>query len=80
MPEREFKEFKESRFKFFWDEIAPLVNEIERTGHFPRERFWPKFAELGLLGLNIPKEYGGVGLSEVQYLEFEKECAKIHGS
>lgn len=32
------------------------------------------------MGLNIPKEYGGVGLSEAQYLEFEKECTKIHGS
>lgn len=80
MSEKEFKEFKEKRFKFLWDEIAPLANEIERTGRFPRERFWPKFAELGLLGLNIPKEYGGVGLSEAQYLEFEKESAKIHGS
>ena len=80
LPEKEFEEFKRSRFQYLWDNVAPLANEIERTARFPREKFWKKFGELGLLGLTIPKEYGGTGLSESQFLEFEKECAKMHGS
>ena len=79
LAESEFIKFKGKGFKFLWDEIAPLEDEIERTHYFPRERFWQKFAELGFFGLNIPREYGGVGLSEVQYLEFEKEWSKVHG-
>ncbi|MBM3141495.1 MAG: acyl-CoA dehydrogenase [Chloroflexi bacterium] len=79
MPENKFTEFKEKAFKFLWDEVAPLGDEIEKTGQFPREKLWPKFAEIGMLGLQIPKEYGGAGLSEVQYLEFEKEWSKVHG-
>ncbi len=79
LPEKEFAKFKEKAFKFLWDEVSPLEDEIESTGKFPREKLWPKFAELGMLGLNIPKEYGGVGLSEVQYLEFEKEWSKVNG-
>lgn len=80
MEAQEFKAFKEKAFKFMWDEIAPLEDEIERTEQFPRERFWQKFADLGMLGLNIPKEYGGSGLSETQCLDFEKEWSKVHGA
>jgi len=79
LSDKEFADFKKTRFQYLWDNVAPLVNEIEATGRFPREKFWGKFGELGLLGLTIPKEYGGVGLSEMQFLEFEKESAKIHG-
>lgn len=79
MTESEYREFKEKSFNFLWEEVAPLVDEIEKTGKFPREELWPKFAEIGMLGLQIPKEYGGAGLSEVQYLEFEKEWSKVHG-
>jgi len=79
LTEKEFIEFKERAFKFLWNEVAPLEDEIERTGHFPRERLWSKFADLGMLGLTVPKEYGGVALSEAQYLEFEKEWSKVHG-
>jgi alkylation response protein AidB-like acyl-CoA dehydrogenase len=80
MSPEEFREFRRTRFQYLWDNVAPVANEVERTGRFPREKFWQKFGELGLLGLTIPKEYGGTGLSESQFLEFEKECAKMHGS
>ena len=79
MPEKEYQAFKAKAFKFLWDEIAPLEDEIESTGRFPRERIWPKLRDIGMFGLLIPKEYGGKDLSEVQYLEFEKEWSKVHG-
>lgn len=79
LSDQEFLKYKEKAFKFMWDEIAPLEDEIEKTHKLPIEHLWPKMAELGLFGLLIPKEYGGMGLSEVQFLEFEKEWSKIHG-
>jgi alkylation response protein AidB-like acyl-CoA dehydrogenase len=79
MTEKEFIQFKGKAFKFLWDEVDPLEDEIECTGQFPRERLWQKFADLGMLGMRVPKEYGGAGLSEVQYIEFEKEWSKVNG-
>lgn len=79
MPEKEFEEFKAKAFKFIWDELAPLEEEIESTGRIPRERLWPKFREIGMFGMRVPKEYGGKDLSHTQFLEFEKEWSKCHG-
>lgn len=79
MPEKEFAEYKQRAFKFLWEEVAPLEDEIERTERIPREMLWPKFRDIGFFGLVVPTEYGGLGLSEIQYLEFEKEWSKVHG-
>ena len=40
--------------------IAPLAVEIDEKGRFPKEAF-EAFGEKGLLGLLVPKEYGGLG-------------------
>lgn len=79
MTEKEFAEYKAKAFRFIWEELAPLEDEIEATGEIPRERIWSKLRDIGFLGLPIPKEYGGMGLSEPQFLEFEKEWSKAHG-
>lgn len=50
--------------EFSENEIAPKAAEIDKTGRFPKETV-KKMAEIGLMGLNIPPEYGGVGMSEV---------------
>jgi alkylation response protein AidB-like acyl-CoA dehydrogenase len=42
------------------DRVAPRAAEIDRSGEFP-EDIRKLFSELGLLGLTIPEEYGGVG-------------------
>lgn len=49
---------------FSENEIAPLAEEVDKTGEFPLETVG-KMAELGLFGLNVPKEYGGVDMGEV---------------
>ncbi|MBU2546886.1 MAG: acyl-CoA/acyl-ACP dehydrogenase [Proteobacteria bacterium] len=79
MDDRSFAEYREKAFSFLWDEVAPLEEEIERTERIPRDVLWPKFRDTGQLGLLVPEEYGGMDLSEAQYLEFEKEWSKVHG-
>ena len=46
--------------RFAQKEIAPRAEEFERTGDYPYE-IMEKMAELGLMGLPFPEEYGGMG-------------------
>lgn len=79
MPDKEYQAFKAKAFKFIWDELAPLEDEIESTERIPREKIWPRLREIGMFGLRVPKEWGGKDLSLTQFLEFEKEWSKCHG-
>ncbi len=46
--------------RFAENEIAPKAAELDKTGEFPADTF-KKMGELGLLGILVPEEYGGVG-------------------
>lgn len=48
--------------KFAKNEMAPIAEEIDRESRFPAETF-EKMGKLGLLGLVVPEEYGGIGQS-----------------
>lgn len=43
---------------FVKNEIAPIAEEMDETGHFPYE-VWKKMGDLGIVGIPIPEEYGG---------------------
>jgi glutaryl-CoA dehydrogenase (non-decarboxylating) len=45
-------------------EIAPRIHELDRTHTFDRGIF-PQMAELGLLGISVPVEYGGAGMDYI---------------
>jgi len=47
-------------------EVAPKAAELDKTGRWPQE-IVAKMAELGLLGVAIPQEYGGAGMDALSY-------------
>jgi butyryl-CoA dehydrogenase len=47
-------------------EVAPKAAELDKTGRWPNEII-RKMAELGLLGVAIPQEYGGAGMDTLSY-------------
>jgi acyl-CoA dehydrogenase family protein 9 len=49
---------------------------LEKSGAIPAA-LWQGLREIGIFGLNIPTEYGGVGLSPTQYLKVLQEMAGI---
>ena len=51
--------------RFAADKIAPIAAEIDETDEFPRT-LWPQMGELGLHGITVAEEDGGLGLG---YLE-----------
>src|SRR5437660_5580064 len=60
-------------------EIAPHVLEWDEAQHFPVE-LQPKLAELGLLGILCPEEYGGADLGYVEYAAAIEELSRVDGS
>src|SRR5215510_3034406 len=42
-------------------EIAPRAAEIDKSNTFPRD-LWPRMGELGLHGITVEEEFGGLGL------------------
>ncbi len=60
-------------------EIAPHVMEWDETQHFPIE-LKPKLAELGLMGVIFPEEYGGAGMGYIEYATIIEELSRVDGS
>ena len=46
--------------------IAPVAAEFDRTGEFPLENI-REMGQLGLMGIEVPAEYGGAGMDSVSY-------------
>jgi glutaryl-CoA dehydrogenase len=51
---------------FVDEKILPIIGDCYVQGRFPKELI-PELAELGVLGANLPEEYGCAGLSSVAY-------------
>ena len=56
-------------------EVGPLAAEIDEQERFPKETL-TKLQEMGMMGLYMPEEYGGAGLSYVTYIGACEELAK----
>ncbi|MBE5969962.1 MAG: acyl-CoA dehydrogenase [Lachnospiraceae bacterium] len=67
-----FKNFAEN-------EVKPLAQEVDETEHFPADTV-AKMAELGFLGIPIPKEYGGQGCDILTYAMCVEELSKVCGT
>jgi alkylation response protein AidB-like acyl-CoA dehydrogenase len=65
--------------EFADNEIAPVAREYDEAEKFPREQL-NGLAELGLLGMIIPEEYGGAGFDSVSYALALEEIAKADSS
>ena len=75
----EQKQLRKSVREFAEDEIAPHVMEWDESSRFPSE-ILPKLAEMGLLGVIFPEQYGGAGLGYIEYATVIEELARVDGS
>lgn len=62
----EEKLIRDTTRKFVESEVLPIIEDYYEKGEFPRELI-KKIADLGLLGITIPEEYGGAGASYFMY-------------
>ena len=64
---------------FARSEIAPHVKEWDEAQVFPRG-VMAKLGELGMLGVLVPEEWGGAGLSYMDYIHVVDELSRVDGS
>ncbi|WP_254621174.1 isovaleryl-CoA dehydrogenase [Sphingomonas sp. CL5.1] len=64
---------RETTRRFASDRIAPIAAGIDRDDSFPRH-LWPEMGALGLHGITVEEEFGGLGLG---YLEHVVACEEV---
>jgi alkylation response protein AidB-like acyl-CoA dehydrogenase len=65
--------------EFAQQHIKPYVMEWDETQQFPLPVF-KEMGKLGMMGVLVPEEYGGAGLSYFEYVQVIQEIAKVCGS
>jgi isovaleryl-CoA dehydrogenase len=65
--------------RFAADRIAPLAARIDAEDWFPVE-LWPEMGALGLHGITVEEEHGGLGLGYLEHVVAQEEVARASAS
>ena len=72
MLQKMFQEFAEN-------EVKPIAADVDEEERFPEETV-KKMAKLGMMGIYLPREYGGAGADYLSYVMAVEEMAKVCGT
>ena len=75
----EQKFIQQTARKFAQDKIAKIAAEFDESGEFPSATI-KEMGKLGLMGIEVPEEYGGAGLDTIAYVLAEEEISKADAS
>jgi isovaleryl-CoA dehydrogenase len=70
---------RDSVRKFATDRIAPLAMQIDREDSFPRQ-LWPEMGALGLHGITVSEDYGGVDMGYLAHCVAMEEISRASAS
>ena len=70
---------RETTERFAREKIAPVASEIDEKDEFPRA-LWPQMGELGLHGITVEEEWGGLGLGYLEHVIAQEEVARASAS
>lgn len=71
--------FRQMIREFAEKEVKPLATELDEEEKFPVETV-KKMAEIGIMGIPIPKEYGGAGGDNLMYAIAVEELSRVCGT
>ena len=66
--------------RFADEQIAPLAEKVDREDWFPREDLWTAMGELGLHGITVSEEDGGLGLGYLEHVIAVEEVSRASAS
>lgn len=75
----ETEALREMVHRFAQERVKPMAAEIDRSNAFPNE-LWREMGDLGLLGITVAEEYGGVGLTYLAHTIVVEELARASAS
>ncbi|PKP80839.1 MAG: acyl-CoA dehydrogenase, partial [Alphaproteobacteria bacterium HGW-Alphaproteobacteria-2] len=70
---------RESVHRFAQERIRPLAAQIDRDNVFPAT-LWREMGDLGILGITVPEEYGGVDMGYLAHVVAVEEVARASAS
>ena len=70
---------RETTARFAADKIAPLAAQIDETNEFPRG-LWVPMGDLGLHGITVEEEFGGLGLGYLEHVIAMEEISRASAS
>ncbi|MBN9787959.1 isovaleryl-CoA dehydrogenase [Pseudonocardia sp. TMWB2A] len=71
---------RDTTAKFSADKIAPLAAKIDADDWFPRDELWTAMGELGLHGITVEEEFGGLGLGYLEHVIACEEVSRVSAS
>jgi isovaleryl-CoA dehydrogenase len=70
---------RETTARFAADRIAPIAADIDESNEFPRS-LWPEMGALGLHGITVEEEFGGLGLGYLEHVVAMEEVSRASAS
>ena len=71
---------REVTARFADEQIAPLAAKADAEDWFPRAELWPAMGELGLHGITVEEEWGGLGLGYLDHVIAVEEVSRASAS
>jgi len=72
-------ELRSAVAQFVNAEVSPRAHDIDKNNQSPMD-LWPKLGDMGLLGITVPEEYGGLGKGYMDHLLVMEEISRGSGS
>lgn len=70
---------REATRAFAQERIAPRAQEIDQSNEFPRD-LWPEMGEIGLLGMTVSQDDGGLGMGYLAHVVAMEEISRASAS
>jgi isovaleryl-CoA dehydrogenase len=70
---------RDTTARFAADHIAPIAAEVDASNAFPRQ-LWPLMGDLGLHGITVEEDFGGLGLGYLEHVVAMEEVSRASAS